>query len=161
MIEYVYLFHLFCWRRLICIHCIWLNTCLHPVTIVFATITRRQDSYNTEQVLKGKVIQNSNTMYHYEHTPIGLMGACRTNTLMIVIIFCVCLQRQQLFSMNNKTGAHSISVLVHNMLRCGMSGTCPVLPDSQNRIYLLNQPECTSIRNLVSEIIVDKLGRHI
>ena len=40
---------------------------------------------------------------------------------------------------------------------------CPVwsLPDSQNLIYLVNQPECTNIRNLVSEAIFDKLGRHI
>ena len=40
---------------------------------------------------------------------------------------------------------------------------CPVwsLPDSQNLIYFVNQPECTNIRNLVSEAIFDKLGRHI
>ena len=35
------------------------------------------------------------------------------------------------------------------------------LPDSQNLIYLVNQPECTNIRNLVSEAIFYKLGSHI
>ena len=40
---------------------------------------------------------------------------------------------------------------------------CPVwsLSDSQNLIYLVNQPQCTNIRNLVSETIFDELGKHI